>query len=267
MLQLLASLPVYLEKRFMHDIRISPTTTAIRALGLLRPHQLGNVEKIRVGREFDGGYVMADSFDGIEAAYSLGINDDVSWDLEMAARGIPVFQYDHTIAALPEHHPLFHWKAKRIDGVADPANDVESLETLVHANGHAGNRNLLLKCDIEGSEWPLMQQTPSHILSQFRQIVIEVHDMGLIADQRHVGNVLWAFSKMTESHRVIHVHANNYSPLNRAGTAVFPTTLELTLVRVDEGGLRVSDETFPTAIDMPCNPNIPDLDLGQFAFE
>lgn len=44
----------------------------------MEPYELVGFEKIRVGRNNDGGYVMVDDFDGIEAAYSIGINDDVS---------------------------------------------------------------------------------------------------------------------------------------------------------------------------------------------
>jgi hypothetical protein len=74
---------------------------ALSVLRPLRPHRVDGLDKVRLGRFFDGGYVMLDAFDGVLAAYSLGINDDVSWDLDMAARGVPVFQYDHTIEAPP----------------------------------------------------------------------------------------------------------------------------------------------------------------------
>ena len=222
---------------------------------------------MRVGRPNDGGYVMVDRFEGIEAAYSLGNNDDVSWDLEIAARGVPIFQYDHTIDRLPENHPLFHWEAKRIDAFANPFNGVESLETVLARNGHLGNRHLLLKCDIEGSEWPVLQHTPSEVLAQFRQIVIEVHDMGHLAQEHDANNVQWGFAKLTESHRVVHVHANNYSPFSVVGGVPFPTTLELTLVRLDEGTLSFSNETFPTPLDMPCNPDLADLYLGSFIYQ
>ena len=242
------------------------TATALAALRLLRPHLLEGATKIRVGRPFDGGYVMLDRFDGLEAAYSLGINDDVSWDLEIADRGIPVFQYDHTIPELPERHPLFRWEPKQIAGTVDPARNIEDLVTLVRRNGHENCRNLLLKCDIEGAEWSLMQQTPLDVLAQFRQIVMEVHDMVYLADGHHAENVLWAFRNLTSSHHVVHVHANNFSPFSIVGGTPFPTTLELTLIRKDEGRFSASSETFPTPLDMPCNPALADLQLGTFQY-
>jgi hypothetical protein len=82
---------------------------ALSVLGMLRPHRAAGFSKIRVGRENDGGYVMLDDFSGVSAAYSLGIKDDVSWDLQMADRGLTIYMYDHTIDALPMSHSRLHW--------------------------------------------------------------------------------------------------------------------------------------------------------------
>lgn len=56
---------------------------------------------VRVGNAHDGGYVMLNDFAHRNIAYSIGINDDVSWDFDMAERGFDVYMYDHTIEKLP----------------------------------------------------------------------------------------------------------------------------------------------------------------------
>ena len=58
-------------------------------------------ELIRLGRKNDGGYVMLNEFDEKMEAYSFGINDDISWDLDIANRGLNCWMYDHTIQRLP----------------------------------------------------------------------------------------------------------------------------------------------------------------------
>ena len=55
---------------------------------LLRPQQARGVKKVRLGASNDCGYVCLDDFDGLEAALSLGIAAEVSWDAEMADRGL-----------------------------------------------------------------------------------------------------------------------------------------------------------------------------------
>ena len=77
--------------------------------------------KKRIGRDFDGGYVMLDDFAGVEATYSFGIAQETSWDCGIADLGIDVFQYDHTIEALPEENPRFHWLRSGIGARPDPA--------------------------------------------------------------------------------------------------------------------------------------------------
>lgn len=250
----------------LHDLTPDVTHMVFGALRLLRPYQLKGAEKVRLGRYFDGGYVMIDRFEGIEAAYSLGINDDVSWDLDIAARGIRLFQYDPTIATLPEQHELFNWRPVWIGGGVDPEANMETLQSLIVQNGHEYNENLILKCDIEGGEWPLLQNTPNKVLRQFRQIVFEIHHLGFLSNPHHANNVRRAFLNLTASHHVVHVHANNFGSWQILGGIPVPETIELTLVRKDEGVFHMSNEVFPTAMDMACDPSRADFYLGRFDF-
>ena len=220
---------------------------------------------MRVGRFFDGGYVMVDRFDGIGAAYSLGINDDVSWDLDVASRGIEVFQYDPTIQALPAHHDLFRWRPIWVSGTNE-GPDRRTLESLIAENGHAGREDLLLKCDIEFGEWLLLQLTPNAVLRQFQQIVMEIHNLGFLASHGDADNVRKAFFNLTASHHVVHVHGNNFGGWQIVGGIPVPGTIEVTLVRKDEGEFEPSDEVFPTPLDLPCDPARADLYLGRFDF-
>ncbi len=235
-------------------------------LARLRPQRLIGGRKVRVGRFHDGGYVMIDDFKDLEAAYSLGINDDVSWDIDFARLGVPIFQYDHTIADLPEQHPLFNWEPIEISG-APTGDDTASLQELIQKNGHDAVTNMLLKCDIEGSEWLLLQQTPNAVLRQFRQIVIELHSLEFLLNPWDGDNVRRSIMNLTASHHVVHVHANNYAPMIVMGGIPVPNVLELTLMRKDAGEFVTSDEVFPTALDMPCHSLAADIFLGRFAFD
>ena len=250
----------------LHDLDRTNAARVLSVMRLLRPHRLKGRSKIRVGRFFDGGYVMVDLFDGTEAAYSLGINDDVSWDIDIANRGIQLLQYDPTIDGLSEQHKLFDWKPFWIGGQLNRQERRETLESLIEQNGHTHCRNLVLKCDIEGAEWPLLQQTPNHVLQQFRQIVLELHSLEMLAQPDHADNIRRAFVNLTASHHVVHVHANNYAGWQVVGGIPIPAVLELTLARKEEGEFEVSQESFPTELDMPNNAADADLYLGQFAY-
>jgi hypothetical protein len=246
-----------------NELSVEAARAARPSLELLRPYDVVGGRKVRVGRAHDGGYVMADAFAGVEAAYSLGINDDVSWDREIASFGIDVFQYDHTIDALPEENGRFHWHRLGIAG--ESGQGMTSLADATVANGHAEARNLLLKCDIETAEWDMLRRMPPGVLSRFSQIVLELHDIVRLADPADV-EARQAIASLTESHRVVHVHANNYGGIRHFGGYMLPNVLELTLLRRDMGEFRPSILTFPTAMDMPCAPDRADIQLGTFTF-
>ena len=93
-------------------------------------HELTNIRKltdagkIRVGRNGDGGYVMADVLSEEKIAYSIGIGGDVSWDRQMAEAGYDVYMYDHTIRKCPEENSRFHWKKIGIGGGVAKDQDI-----------------------------------------------------------------------------------------------------------------------------------------------
>jgi hypothetical protein len=209
---------------------------------------------------------MVDRFKDVGLAYSLGINDDVSWDLDIAGRGIEVYQYDPTIEALPQDHELFHWKPIWIHGGVENTTNRSTLESLINQNGHAERNDMILKCDIEGAEWLLLQQTPNRVLQQFSQMVFEIHNLSHLVTPYHANNVRRAFFNLTSSHHVVHVHGNNFAGWQVMGGIPVPAVMELTLVRKDAGDFEPSDETFPTALDMPCNSSLADMHLGNFNY-
>ncbi len=238
---------------------------ARNALRLLRPHHAIEAQKIRIGRPFDGGYVMIDAFDQVEAAYSFGINDDVSWDFDIAQRGIDIFQYDHTIEHLPFEHPRFHWSKTGIDRTS--SGNMRSLPDVIKAHGHENATNLLLKCDIELAEWDAFHDVPKIIMEKFSQIVIEIHDLPRVGSLEHGLNARQVLMNLTNNHRLVHIHANNYGGFRMVGGIMLPNVVELTLIRKDMFDLSVSNEIFPTNLDMPCNRDWADIHLGNFAFD
>ncbi len=84
--------------------------------------------------------------------------------------------YDHTIDKLPKYHSRFHFFKEGVTGDPDEAG-LETLSNLLRRNGHQASQNLLLKMDIEGYEWAVFEETPSAVIGQFSQIVIELHGL------------------------------------------------------------------------------------------
>lgn len=240
---------------------------ALAILARLEPYDVAGLRKIRVGRDHDGGYVMIDDFAGIGAAYSLGISDDVSWDLGVAERGIVVHQYDHTVAGPPSTHPCFRFH--RVGIAAEPAADgtLATLTALVAANAaDDAGADLVLKCDIEGAEWAMLAGLEPELLRRFRQIVIELHGLRDLGHPGFAPLAAEAVRRLTADHRVVHVHGNNYAGYAIVGGVPVPTVLELTLVRAAGRRLIRPRRPFPTPLDQPNDPGRADHALGMFRF-
>ena len=211
------------------------------------------VSYIRTGRDYDGGYVMADCFSDCTVAYSLGICDDVSWDKDMAERNIDVYMYDHTIDGLPEQDTRFHFFKTGLAG--EDSGNLKTLGTIIRENDHENNKNMILKMDIEGWEWEVINQTDC--ISQFSQIAVELHGLCDFDNK----NIIPALDKLNETHIPVHIHANNCSPVMFFGGLVLPDALEVTYLRKTDFEFSENTRSFPTELDMVNDPSKPEIIL------
>jgi len=239
---------------------------ALRMLGRLAPMDVIGFNKVRVGRDNDGGYVMIDDFEGIAGAYSLGISDDVSWDRQIAERGIRVFQYDHTINSLPEEHQNFRWSKLKIADCSDAKQGTTSIQDQFILNGHSPNRDYILKVDIEGAEWDVFAAVDANFLDSFRQIVCEFHHINEVSKTDKFEKMYRAVCNLTAHHSIVHVHGNNYARWAVIGGVPVPDVLEVTLVRSRDKEFKPASGTFPSQFDQPNSPHFADLMLGSFRF-
>ncbi|WP_321892790.1 class I SAM-dependent methyltransferase [Paraburkholderia tropica] len=235
--------------------------TARRIWSLLRPMDPVGKDFVRKGRPHDGGYLMVDHQLHNAVAYSLGINDDVSWDLDMAALGCEIYQYDHTVDRLPVEHPRFHWFKKGIAASASTDGQFDCLDSLIACNGHAGRTDLILKMDIEGFEWETFEAMSEKTLRQFSQIVLEVHSL-VLGGSKLQSRIARVLEKLYRSHQPVHVHANNHGFVGFVGGVMMPDTMELTYVRRADHQFTLCHRMFPSSFDMRCRRDVPDFFLG-----
>ncbi|AUN95708.1 class I SAM-dependent methyltransferase [Pseudazoarcus pumilus] len=233
---------------------------------LLKPEALVDGDYVRLGRDHDGGYVMAADLLNGGVAYSFGIADDVSWDADMAERGYEVFQYDHTIERLPDSHERFHFEAVGICPSGRDGGRLRSLYALLERNGHAARRDLVLKIDVEGAEWEVFAAMPAESLRCFAQIVVELHWLDRAGDAAFFATAHEALSRLRREFVPVHVHGNNYGGLRVLGGVCIAPVLEVTYVRRDLARTKPDDRCFPTPLDQPNHPDRPDLWLGRFEY-
>jgi len=235
------------------------------AISLLRIQAVEGRDFVRVGRDSDGGYVMLDALGPPEVtvAYSLGIGNDVSWDLAMAERGVDVRLYDHTIRGPAQPVPGGTFRREGVCG-ATAVPDCRTLGAILAANGHADRDDMILKMDVEGAEWDVLAEVSSDTLARFSQIVLEFHRMAKVLHPPGHAEVMAALEKLSATHVPVHVHGNNVRLPVWIGNLTFPDNLEISWVRrADHVGRFVPRrESLPGELDRPNLPHRLDHFLG-----
>lgn len=198
---------------------------------LVRPMSASNLRLTRIGNASDGGYVMSDDLQA-DGAISLGIGPDVSWDCDVSSLGIPVVMFDPTIRRPPKRVEGAHFFRLGV-GETDAAARMLPLGDLIQVAGFEHSRQLLLKMDVEGAEWVSISNASSELLSRFRQIVVEFHDISRFKSDDDSSTMLSAAALLSRHHVPVHVHANNYSEIVRFDDYWFPDAIEVTYVRND----------------------------------
>lgn len=255
----------HLHPKIQHELEISFLSIFQETRARLHVKDVLNLPWVRVGRDYDGGYVMADEFNTNPIVYSFGICDDVSWDIDMAHRikntqQKYIYLFDHTIETLPETHPAFIFSQQGIGGKS-PAPGTKSMSDILSENGHGNHHNIILKMDVEGSEWDFLEEVSEKTLKQFTQIVFEFHNLG---SPSNCEAIFAGLDKLNKTHQLVHIHANNYSDILCIGGILLPTTLEATYLRKSDHIFSNSVRIFPTELDRPNAPWKQDPFLGMW---
>ena len=248
----------------MIDLSLTPRSDADhrarRAAQLLRPYAI-DPPLLRVGGDGDGGYVMADLFNA-SRAISIGVGPDVSWDADIARRGIAVAMFDPTVEAPPTAVPgsTFH----RIGlGTPEQAHatglDLAPFERIAELADAVGEE-ALLKIDIEGAEWEALAAVAD--VSRFPQIALELHDLNRLRDEELGRNVLAVLEMLHRTHLPIHLHGNNEEPAVRFDRLWLPDALEVSYLRRDLAAGARPARQIDTSLDAPSNRRFADIDLS-----
>ena len=109
------------------------------------------------------------------------------------------------------------------------------------------NSEVILKCDIEGSEYRILDQLIKY-QAYMTGLVIEFHDCDL--HQYRIKNFIENFNL-----QLVHLHVNNWGIVNQNN---FPSTLELTFSPKQFNRIVDKTKKFPIPLDLPNNPLFPD---------
>jgi FkbM family methyltransferase len=218
---------------------------ALSLISLMKPRALAK-PLTRFGPVGDGGYLAPEDFDGIVACFSPGVSDEAGFELELAQRGITCFLIDASVKEAPIRHENITFEPLFLGSKSD-AKTYISLEDWVTKKAPAEG-DLILQIDIEGAEYEVLLAAQQELLSRFRLIIIELHELEYLMTNKHSALAFEVFLKHLLVHfHVVHIHPNNNRrPIRHEGLEI-PPVIEMTLVRKD----RFKDTESPGSVFLP----------------
>lgn len=216
-----------------------------------------NLQKVRLGNMYDGGYVVAlQSIGNSSACFSYGVGTDISFEKSyVQATGNKAYCYDHTIENI---HIEEKYKTSIIytkEGIsATPQAETDNF--LNHYKKQNISGRVLFKADVEGAEYEfILNSDIAEIANITTGLVFEFHT---IQDPSNREKFFACVEKLNKYYYLCHVHGNNYAKnfvyeeLQQNGTLVkeysIPEVIELTFVNKD----LVEAEVYDTR-SYPCD--------------
>lgn len=205
---------------------------------------------IRIGPGWDGGYLIPDDLEGVEACFSAGVGHVSLFETECANRGMKVFLADKSVEIPPDNHADFNFIKKFIGPYN--SDDYITMNDWVGSRLENRNSDLLLQMDIEGSEYISILNMSDDLINRFRIIIIEFHHLDMLWDNFYFNVISKTFEKLLRNHTCVHIHPNNRSSVNETDGVAIPELLEFTFYRNDRINSKSLRNSFPHPLDYDC---------------
>jgi hypothetical protein len=220
----------------------------------------GGISLIRLGGNYDGGYLVPDDLEGIKYCFSPGVSKIANFEFDCLQRGIISFLADHSVDKPPLNLPGCHFLKKFVGAYN---NDITvTLEKWISESLPPDNEgDLMLQMDIEGAEYETLLATPDSILEKFRIIIVEFHYFHYLDNKPHYNLVNATIEKIRQQFEPVHLHANNYEKVANVHGVLMPNAIEVTFLRKDRIKENKRLRALPHVLDLPNNPEWADVEL------
>jgi len=203
-------------------------------------HRSSEYNKIRMGKDYDGGYVIYDGLD-YDVIIGCGISNDISFeDMFVDKYKCDSIVFDGTINKLPKSK--FNHKWNKINVYQG------TLDLLLKQYD-----KIFLKMDIEGSEWDFFKNVN---LENVSQMVIEFHSVF-----KYPNIDMNILNKLQDTHYMIHIHPNNYRKKQyKIDDKLIHSVWEATYINKNLcNSIYKCNYEYNEELDMPNNPRKEDI--------
>jgi len=224
----------------------------VELLELLHPRQT-QFELIRIGPNGDGGYLVPDCLEDIDACFSPGVAQVSQFELACLERGMTIFMADASVEKpnldIAEDRYSFE---KKFVGCTNN-EEFMTMDSWFKSTGLSQKSELLLQMDIEGGEYPTIINMSDELLNRCKIIVIEFHRLQHLWNKAFFEIAEVVFKKILQTHICVHLHPNNFDGTNSSVHAQFgidiPKVMEMTFIKKNVAEIKGFQTQFPHPLD------------------
>jgi hypothetical protein len=228
---------------------------------LLRPVKT-KYNLIRVGGDEDGGYLLPNDLEMIEACYSPGVGSSIKFEIDLFEKfKIGSHLADYSVDDPANKSPAILSFTKKYLGSITSKNHISFDDWIDIFNPVSHNKDLIMQMDIEGGEYETLMAINEKTLKRFRIIVLELHDIEAFANRNYFKFMKIFFHKLLKHHNVVHIHPNNAGGIKNISGKSIPQLLEVTLIRKDRAESKGFVDNLPHALDRKNIAHLDDIEL------
>jgi hypothetical protein len=220
----------------------------------LYPFQI-QTDLIMLGPKGDGGYLVPNDLDGIEACFSPGVGIISEFELDCLEYGIKVYMADKSV-----EKPNLNISEDKYDFIkkfvgCTNNDDFITMDHWVNSNCQSEKSELLLQMDIEGGEYNSLINMTDSLMNRFRIMVIEFHSLQDLWNPHFFNLNKTVFDKILQTHICVHIHPNNCCGIDSRFGVEIPRVAEFTFIRKDRVGIKKFEYSFPHKLDYDNTKN------------
>ena len=221
---------------------------------------------IRIGSNTDGGYLSPDDLDGIQWCISPGVADNWNFEEELWHKlNIPSYMLDYSVD-LPSNLNFVYEFEKKFIGPINCCHQM-TIDNLLEKEQLIGAEDLLLQMDIEGDEYLSLLNTSEKNWGKFRIAIIEFHNLDRIIEVNFFEKVIKTlFEKISQTHDIVHLHANNAGGTFKLQGLDFPKIIEITFHRKDRLIKYLGQNPVPNTLDVRNSLTSPEISLANILY-
>ena len=243
--------------------KVSSNSEILNFIKILRPYSTEH-KLIRIGGDYDGGYLVPDDLNGVKFNLSPGVGNRYHFELDLLKKNIPSYMLDASIDSISSKLKRCIFKKKNVGSINK--KDQISINDLIESFKLKKKQDLMLQMDIEGMEYETILSLSKKNLDYFRIIIIEFNNLREIKNKFFLKIVMSTLEKILQNFVVCHLHPNNSCGINHISNLPIPNAIEVSFIRKDRVKKKTYTKSFPHYLDQPSVKNLKDIYLPKIWF-